>query len=421
MSNTLPGGFGLVAKSLCRFSLVAALVTLVTPSRASAQDPALAGRWDATVVVNRIEIPFVFEITGAGATLKGSFFNGERRITSTGSRSENGVLILSFDQLGTRLQIASRDGQLTGEYQRGGTRAPYPFKATRATTTSRPAAGAPQIAGTWILAARSSKGETAWRFIATQKGADVEATILRVDGDTGSLTGTWRDGKYLLSHFSGARPLVLEVTLVDAATLHLRQNGTTEFTAVRADAPKAKDVGEPTDPAHHTTVRNPLEPFTFSFPDLNGKLVSNTDARFAGKVMMVNISGSWCPNCHDEAPFLSALYKKYQARGLEVVALSFEEGPDLANPARLRAFIKEYGIAYTVLLPGEPGQLNEKVPQGVNLDAFPTTFFVGRDGLVRGVHAGFPSPGSADYYTKAEQEVTSLVEKLLAERAPAAR
>src|SRR6185503_15593921 len=117
--------------------------------------------------------------------------------------------------------------------------------------------------------------------------------------------------------------------------------------------------------------------------------------------------------------FLSALYKKYQARGLEVVGLSFEDGPDLTNPERLRAYIEEYGITYTVLLAGEPSQLNEKVPQGVNLNAFPTTFFVGRDGLVRGVHAGFPSPGSADYYVKAEQEVTSLVEKLLAEKAPA--
>jgi len=410
---------GLVAKSLWRFSLVAALLSLVTPGRTWAQDSGIAGRWEATVVVNKLEIPFVFEITGSGTSLKGSFFNGERRVTSTSSRSENGVVILNYAQLGTRLQIASRDGQLTGEYQRGGTRAPYPFKASRASVATQPVAGAPQIAGTWILAARSSKGETAWRFIATQKGANVEATILRVDGDTGSLTGTWRGGKYLLSHFSGARPLVLEVTPVDASTLHLRQNGTTEFTAVREGAGTAKAVGEPSDPAHFTTVRDPKEPFAFSFPDLTGKLVSNTDARFVGKVMLVNIGGSWCPNCHDEAPFLSALYKKYQARGLEVVGLSFEDGPDLTNPERLRAYIEEYGITYTVLLAGEPSQLNEKVPQGVNLNAFPTTFFVGRDGLVRGVHAGFPSPGSADYYVKAEQEVTSLVEKLLAEKAPA--
>ena len=98
--------------------------------------------------------------------------------------------------------------------------------------------------------------------------------------------------------------------------------------------------------------------------------------------------------------------------------LSFEQADELKDPAHLRAYIDAYGITYTVLLPGEPGQLNEKVPQGVNLNAFPTTFFIGRDGRVRGTHAGFPSPGSGDFLVQAEREVTDLVEQLLAERAP---
>ena len=74
-----------------------------------------------------------------------------------------------------------------------------------------------------------------------------------------------------------------------------------------------------------------------------------------------------------------------------------------------------------MLIPGEPDQLNEKVPQGVNLNSFPTSFILGRDGRVRAVHAGFPSPGSGDFYTKAEREVTSTVERLLAERTPGTR
>ena len=69
----------------------------------------------------------------------------------------------------------------------------------------------------------------------------------------------------------------------------------------------------------------------------------------------MNISGSWCPNCHDEAPFLAALYKKYRAKGLEIVTLSFEEADQLANPTRLRAFIETYGLEYTVLLAGRAG------------------------------------------------------------------
>jgi peroxiredoxin len=381
-------------------------------------DP-LAGRWTATIVSNDVEIPFVFEIAGEGATLKGSFFNGERRITSTSVRADGSAKVFSFDQYGSKLRLVHDDGRLTGEYQRA-RGAPYPFKATREVKVAA-ASGAPSIEGTWIVSAKSNKGEVAWRFIAKQSGSNVTAAILRVDGDTGTLTGSWRDGRFLLSHFSGARPLLLEVTPAEDGTLTLSQNKQAGLVAAREHADRAKTIGAPTDPTLHTTVRDPNEPFAFSFPDLDGKVVSNTDAKFRGKVLLVNISGSWCPNCHDEAPFLSALYRKYRARGFELVTLSFEEGDQLTNPARLRAFMQAYGLENTVLLAGEPDQLNEKVPQGVNLNAFPTSFILGRDGRVRAVHAGFPSPGSGEYYTKAEREVTELVERLLAERAPGSR
>ena len=68
------------------------------------------------------------------------------------------------------------------------------------------------------------------------------------------------------------------------------------------------------------------------------------------------------------------------------------------------------------LLAGEPDQLHEKVPQAVNLNAFPTTFILGRDGRVRGVHAGFPGPGSGEFYRKAERDISTEVEQLLKER-----
>jgi peroxiredoxin len=275
---------------------------------------------------------------------------------------------------------------------------------------------APSIAGTWIVEARSNKGEAAWRFIATQRGPSVEATILRVDGDTGTLTGTYRDGRFVLSHFSGARPLLLEVTPHADGTLTLRQNGQAELRGARAEAPGAAAIGTPTDPGLHTRMKDPTERFRFSFPNLEGRIVSDSDPAFQGKVVLVNISGSWCPNCHDEAPFLTALYRKYRAKGLEIVSLSFEEADQLANPTRLKAFIATYGLDYTVLVAGEPDQLNDKVPQAENLNAFPTTFIVGRDGRVRAVHAGFPSPGSGAFYTKAEREMTEQVERLLAER-----
>ena len=163
-------------------------------------------------------------------------------------------------------------------------------------------------------------------------------------------------------------------------------------------------------------MKDPTEPFRFSFPDLSGKIVSNTDPRFQGKVVIVSIGGSWCPNCHDEAPFFTELYKKYHAKGLEIVMLSFEEEAQQKDPVRVRAFIKRYGIDYTVLIPGEPKELNDKVPQGVNLNAYPTSFYLGRDGRVRSAHAGFPGKATGKFHTEAKEEITALVERLLAEK-----
>jgi hypothetical protein len=80
--------------------------------------------------------------------------------------------------------------------------------------------------------------------------------------------------------------------------------------------------------------------------------------------------------------------------------------------------MKRYGIDYTVLLPGEPKELADKMPQAVNLNSFPTSFFLGRDGRVRSTHAGFPGRASGKFHDEAKAEITATVERLLAERAP---
>jgi len=400
------------------FLFVAATLALAAlPVRAEAQS--ISGLWDASVVVNGgIEIPFRFEIAGSGKAIKGSFFTGDEKVTSTTGSFENGALTLSFDEYGTKVEVTLKDGRLEGQYSRGTRGAPYPFHAKRFAPAPVGDAPIPSIAGLWnIQVGKSSKGEAAWQLIVRQSGAEASAAILRVDGDTGTLTGSYRDGKFVLSHFSGARPLRLELTPASDGTLSVVQNKDNPFTAVRADQARAKGLPQPSDPSRFTSVKDPTEPFRFSFPDLNGRVVSNTDEKFRGKVVIVSISGSWCPNCHDEAPFLGELYKKYRSRGLEIVSLSFEEEAQLKNPVRLRAFMKRYGIEYTVLIPGEPKDLAERVPQGVNLSSFPTTFFIGRDGRVRAVHAGFPGKASGDFHTQAKEESTATVERLLAESA----
>jgi thiol-disulfide isomerase/thioredoxin len=401
--------------------LLPAAILLLAPA---AWAQSVSGLWDATINFNGAEIPFRLEIAADGANVKGWFFNGDDREISNSGRFESGALALDFDSYAAKLKATVKDGVLEGEYGPI-LKKNYPIRATRAVAKPNSNVSAPSIAGQWDLqGVASSKGEKTWRLILRQSGGDISGAILRVDGDTGMLTGSFQDGKFVLSHFSGARPALMLVKPNADGTLDVSLSALHGFNTMKAVRPaeaRAKGLPEPTDPDQHTTIRNPSEPFPFRFPDLNGHVVSNTDARFRGKVVLVVITGSWCPNCHDEAPFLEEMHAKYHNQGLEVVALSFEEADQLKDPTRLRAFIKEYGIQYTVLLGGETESAKEKLTQAVNWDAWPTTFFVGRDGLVRGVHAGFPSPGSGELYRRETQDFIARVEKLLAENQTSAR
>ena len=406
-----------------RLLIVLFALTLAAPAlRAQAPQQSLSGLWDAAVVVNGLEIPFRFEIAGDGAAISGSFFNGDEKVTSTGGKYENGSLTLNFDHYATQIEAGLVNGRLAGVYNRA--QGFYPFYARKFTPSNVFPNEVPQIDGLWTIGnVNSNKGEAAWRFIVRQSGAEVTAAILRVDGDTGALAGTFqRNGKFIVSHFSGARPLVLELTPQKDGSLEIVRNRTEKMIAIKDTEAKLKGVAEPTDPSRHSSVKNPTEPFKFAFPDINGKIVSSTDERFRGKVVIVGIGGSWCPNCHDEAPFLSELYTKYRAKGLEIVELSFEEEAQKAKGfARLLAFNKRYGVNYTVLLAGDQGDLAEKVPQIHNLNSFPTTIFIGRDGLVRAVHAGFAGAVSGVFHENAKEEITATVERLLAESSTTTR
>ena len=187
------------------------------PPIATAQTSAgIDGLWDATVQIQNpkdnsvLTVPFRFEISGDAANIEGSFFNGDERVTSTGGRFADGTLRLNFDHYASRLEAQLNNGVLTGKYGNPA-RSLYEFSAKPHVITASTSGKVPNIDGQWEIEVESPKGEHAWRLIVKQSGAEVSAAILRVDGDTGTLTGTYRDGKFLLSHFSGARPDVLEL------------------------------------------------------------------------------------------------------------------------------------------------------------------------------------------------------------------
>ena len=373
------------------------------------------GLWVGKLKVGDADIPFRVQFSGSGAGFKAWFFNnGDEKVLSTSGTSTATTIDASFAGYNSRLTAKLTNGALDGEYARDGK--VYPVHAVPYRKPAPPAGPVPDIGGAWVVENGSTKGEKAWHLLITQKGADVTGAVLRVDGDTGELYGRYDDGHFTVSHFSGARPVVFVLTPAKDGTLDVLQNNKRKMTAVRAEVARQKGLPGPEDPTQHITMRDPKEPLKFSFPDLAGHMLSNTDPRFKGKVVIVSLGGSWCPNCHDEAPLMVDLYRKYKSQGLEIVDLSFEEDEQMKNPARLREFIKEYGITYPVLLAGDPSTEAAKLPQAVNLDTFPATFFIGRDGLVKSIHAGFAGTAMGQLHEELVAEINTTLAKLLAEK-----
>jgi thiol-disulfide isomerase/thioredoxin len=437
-------------------SIAAITAALAGSSAAFAADAAAVnGRWDAVLTRNGTEIPFRLDIKGSGADLQGVFYDGFKPYDGTTAASfKDGKLVLNIEHYLTTINANLKDGALDGAVvaQNRESSAQYGFHAVRHVETTASNTTAPSIAGTWVipLDAPSSKGEKAFRLIVQQQGAEVAASILRIDGDTGSYSGSFKDGKWVLSHFDGGRPGVITVTPGPDGTLKVVQllsrpaaaqtasytataqaPGTANayaadatpdgryastLTAYRQEVAQAKGLPAPEDFLTHTTVRDPNEKFTFKFADFDGNVISNEDPRFKDKVVLAIVTGTWCPNCHDEAQYLVQLDKKYRDKGLAIVALDFEEPEQQASQSRARAFIKKYGVKYTYLNAGAPAEMWEKVPQLNHLDTWPATVFVGRDGKVAAVHSGFASPASVEFHDQLKTEFTARIEKLLTQR-----
>ncbi len=383
-----------------------------------------ATHWSGTALVHGQQIPMSLDLSPAArdGNISGALLNaGESSVSSSGELSGT-HLVLRFDYFARKLEGTLTAQSFIGSFGTA-TGTPIPVELhPAAKQDAAPSPTGPAIEGDWEIAVNSPKGESAWTLRVSPSGSQppVKAVILRIDGDTGGLYGSFDTAanEYRVSHLSAAGAALYSLKPRADGTLLvtnlLRDNQ--QWTARRPAEARKENLAPPTKSTEQTGVVDPAKPLQFSGTSLTGDTVTEADPRLKGKVVIVAIGGSWCPNCHDEAPFLVELYNRYHAKGLEIVDLSFEEEDELKDPQRLRALIAKYRIPYTVLLAGTPEQLNARLPQGKNLNCWPTAFFVGRDGLVKETHAGFSGPATGAAYTQLKEETEALVEKLLQQR-----
>lgn len=164
----------------------------------------------------------------------------------------------------------------------------------------------------------------------------------------------------------------------------------------------------------------PVERLNIAFPNTEGKRVTLTDPRFRGKVVLVAIGGSWCPNCHDEAAFLAPYAARRKAEGLEVIGLSFEYGTDAARATtQIKRFGARYHIAYPLLYAGVAGPEGSKIalPQLGGIKVYPTTLLIDRTGRLRSVHVGYAGPATGALNKAETAKLDASVTRLLREKA----
>jgi thiol-disulfide isomerase/thioredoxin len=369
------------------------------------------GKWDAAVVTTAARIPFRMEVSESPARV--CFFEDAEPVCSSSAGIADGKLTAQWDYLNSRLALTAADGGLSGSYVNLRTQRETRIEAKPQQAAAAPAQEPAKFGGEWEVhsAQRPGPGN---QLILRQSGTELKGTILRIDGDDGTLVGRVDGNRFAISHFSGDRPMLLQGTLQPDGTIEL-ESGAQKLLALRPAEARARNLAAPLDPMTYAHARNPGERFHFSFKDVDGK--TYTEDSFAGRPYVVSITGSWCPNCRDEAPFLVELYQRYHSQGLEMAAFCFESAGD-SSWAPLRAFVRKFNIPYPALLAGEPSGavLKTAVPQIENLTAYPTTIYVGKDGKVRSVHTGFPSGGSGEELTRVKEEIRATIEHMIAEK-----
>lgn len=168
-----------------------------------------------------------------------------------------------------------------------------------------------------------------------------------------------------------------------------------------------------------TYLKEGYDMVDFRFPGIDGGLVSPKDSSHAGRVLLVQVLGSWCPNCVDEALLLKTMYTKYHAQGLDVIGVAFERQPDRAKAlAGLKRFRDHLSIPYPLSYAGDANKetASAQLPFLDRIVGYPTCIFIGRDGKVKRIHTGFYGPGTGEPYAAYERELDRYLNDLLGER-----
>jgi len=405
------------------FNLIVSIFFLMGLSSFQQESKTLKeGLWRGVFTVPGNEIPFVFEVKGTnGGNASVFLMNGEDRFQLKNIAYHNDSVSIPIDLydavLKGKLTVNTFEGRLIKGVS-GKPDAGVPFKAEYGKLPRFPeSAEAPVVSlgGTWDMVIGTGEQAEKTVGIFDQKKSLLTGSILTTTGDYRFLEGVVHGKKFELSAFGGSTPYLIKGEFADDNTF------TGEFVTprntIKLEGKRNAKAALP-DAYNVTSLKQGYSSVSFTFPNLEGKQVSLSDPVYKGKVVIVTILGSWCPNCLDENKFLSGWYKENHNRGVEIIGLGFERKNDFESAKKsLTALKTRLGIEYEILFAGQSGteSASKALPQLNGIASFPTTIFIDKKGNIRKIHSGFSGPATGKFFEEFKTEFNALIDQLVAE------
>ncbi len=275
------------------------------------------------------------------------------------------------------------------------------------------------ISGKWASTFISANGKDTTIAVGEflQNKEKITGTFLTTTGDYRFLQGIIDGDQLMLSTFDGSHAFLFTATIIkDKMTNGKFYSG---FSSI--DTWEAQKDSEAKLPSAYSLnyLKDGADKIKFSFPNLDKKTISLDDNSFKNKVVIIQMFGSWCPNCMDETSYLSKFYDKYKSKGVEVIGLAYERTRDFEKSKKnIERMKNRFNIKYNLLV---TGFTNDKVDAAKSLPmlnkviAFPTMIIIDKKGQVRKIHTGFSGPGTGNYYVEFVNEFEKLINDLLKE------
>lgn len=397
--------------------IVLLLLGLITSCQPGIK-PMKVGMWRGVFILPGNEIPFVFEVKGHSADSTSVFLiNGSDRFELKNIAYDKDSVSIPIDLYSSVLKGKLTESTFEGQLVKINTNKPVagvPFKAVYGELPRFPQsseAPAVSLAGTWDINVDAEK--TVGNF--DQEGSILTGSVLTTTGDYRFLEGVVQGKKFAMSAFGGSTPYLLKGEFSNDSTF------TGEFITPRHTAKiegKRNAKAALPDPYLASHLKDGFTSINFTFPNLDKKQVSLSDSAYKGKVVIVTVLGSWCPNCLDENTFLAGWYKANHKRGVEIIGLGFERNFDFLSAQKSLSILKKrLGITYEILFAGQSSteSASKALPALNGIVAFPTTIFIDKKGNVRKVHTGFNGPATGKFYEEFKTEFNSYIDSLLAE------